>query len=53
MGAPGLPRSGRGGRRAGRCRLTVREAEARLMPMPNRHEGVSADVNLEIAEALT
>ena len=33
--------------------MSAREAEARLVPMPNHREGVSADVNLEIAEALT
>ena len=33
--------------------MTAREAEARLVPMPNRREGASADVNLKIAEALT
>ena len=52
MGAPGLPRSGRGGQRAGRCGLTVREAEARSVPRPHRGGGVSADTNPEIAETL-
>ena len=52
MGALGLPRSGRGGQRAGRCGLTAREVEARLVARQNRG-GVSADVNLEMAEALS
>ena len=33
-----LSRSGRGGRRAGHCVLTAREAEAQSVPRPN-HRG--------------
>ena len=51
VGAPGMPRSGRGGERASHCGRTVREAETWPVPRLVLRWGVSAGTNPKIAEA--